>query len=56
LNPIERLWGVMHKNITHNRCYATYKDFAEATLGFLRQDVPSDGANFEAPSPTISAS
>jgi transposase len=40
LNPIERLWGVMHKNITHNKSYATYKDFAEATLGFLREDVP----------------
>ena len=23
LNPIERLWGLMHKNVTHNRCYAT---------------------------------
>lgn len=40
LNPIERLWGVMHKNITHNKGYATYKDFADATLGFLRDDVP----------------
>src|SRR5487761_2145496 len=40
LNPIERLWGVMHKNITHNKSYATYKDFAEATLGFLREAVP----------------
>ncbi len=46
LNPIERLWGVMHKNITHNRCYATYKDFAEATLGFLRQDVPKRWREF----------
>ena len=41
LNPIERLRGVMHKNVTHNRGYATYKDFAEATLGFLRQDTPT---------------
>ena len=30
----------MHKNITHNKSYATCKDFAEATLGFLREDVP----------------
>ncbi|WP_170263719.1 IS630 family transposase [Blastochloris sulfoviridis] len=22
LNPIERLWGVMHKHVTHNKCYA----------------------------------
>jgi len=30
LNPIERLWGVMHKHLTHNRTYPTYRDFAEA--------------------------
>jgi len=23
LNPIERLWGLMHRNVTHNKCYAT---------------------------------
>lgn len=40
LNPIERLWGLMHKHITHNKCYATCSEFAEATLGFLRQTVP----------------
>jgi transposase len=41
LNPIERLWGLMHKNVTHNRCHTTYNDFCEAVLGFLRRDVPS---------------
>ena len=41
LNPIERLWGLMHKTVTHNRCYATYNGFCEAVLGFLRNDVPS---------------
>src|SRR6202789_1685929 len=40
LNPIERLWGVMHKNITHNKCYETCGEFAEATLTFLRREVP----------------
>jgi len=30
----------MHKNITHNRCYDTYRQFADAVLGFLRNDVP----------------
>ena len=40
LNPIERLWGVMHKNITHNKCYETSAEFAEATLVFLRDEVP----------------
>ncbi|MCP4308959.1 MAG: IS630 family transposase, partial [bacterium] len=33
LNPIERLWGLMHKNVTHNRCYATFNGFCEAMLG-----------------------
>jgi transposase len=41
LNPIERLWGLMHKNVTHNRCYATYNGFCDAVLGFLRRDVPN---------------
>ena len=40
LNPIERLWGVMHKNITHNKCHDTCGEFAEATLHFLRAEVP----------------
>ncbi len=40
LNPIERLWGVMHKNVTHNKCYETCAEFAEATLEFLRAEVP----------------
>jgi len=40
LNPIERLWGLMHRNVTHNRCHATYNAFAQAVLGFLREDVP----------------
>ena len=39
LNPIERLWGVMHKHLTHNKCYATYREFAEAALQFLREKV-----------------
>ena len=39
LNPIERLCGVMHRNVTHNRTYATCAQFAAATLGFLREEV-----------------
>ena len=42
LDPIERLWGLMHKNITHNKCYAKYTDFAAAILSFLRKDVPNN--------------
>ena len=40
LNPIERLWGVMHKHVTHNKTYATCREFAGATLDFLREKVP----------------
>ena len=40
LNPIERLWGVMHRNVTHNKTYATCAQFADATLHFLREKVP----------------
>src|SRR5271169_3545000 len=40
LNSIERLWGLMHKHITHNKCYASFKDFSIAMLTFLRDDVP----------------
>jgi transposase len=46
LNPIERLWGVMHKNVTHNRCYETCAEFAEATLDFLPNQVPERWAEF----------
>jgi transposase len=40
LNPIERLWGAMHKHVTHNKCYATSREFAGAVLTFLREKVP----------------
>lgn len=39
-NPIERLWGLMHKNVTHNRCHATYNGFCRSVLEFLRDDAP----------------
>lgn len=44
LNPIERLWGLMHRHVTHNKCYATCRQFADATLGFLREKVPRNWA------------
>jgi len=40
LDPIERLWGLMHKHITHNRCHKTFADFSGAILTFLREEVP----------------
>ena len=41
LDSIERLWGLMHRNVTHNRCYASFTDFSTAILTFLRDEVPS---------------
>jgi transposase len=32
LNPIERLWAVMHKNVTHNKYYAICGQFADTKL------------------------
>jgi len=46
LNPIERLWLLMHKNLTHNRCYAKFKDFKKAILNFLRNSVPKNWKSF----------
>jgi transposase len=40
LDPIERLWGLMHRHCTHNKCYAGFKDFTRAVLTFLRETVP----------------
>jgi hypothetical protein len=42
----ERLWGLMHRNVTHNKCYATCAQFADATLGFLREQVPRNWTHF----------
>ena len=46
LDPIERLWGLMHKHKTHNKCYAKFSDFCDAILGFLRDDVPKKWAEY----------
>ena len=46
LNPIERLWGLMHKHVTHNKCYATCRQFADETFDFLRDKVPKNWSGF----------
>jgi transposase len=46
LNPIERLWGEMHRWVTHNTCYATKKAFADAILKFLNETVPTEFHRF----------
>jgi transposase len=39
LNPIERLWGIMHEHITNNQYYPTFAEFVDAVIGFLRNTV-----------------
>jgi len=46
LNPIERLWGVMHKHVIHNQCHASFQDFANKILTFLRNTVPKNWNTF----------
>jgi len=35
LNPIERLWKIMHENVTYNRYYPKFADFTEGILNFF---------------------
>lgn len=36
LNPIERLWKIMHEHVTYNRYYEKFSDFTEAIKYFFR--------------------
>ena len=56
LNPIERLWGLMHRHTTHNKCYSSFTDFSSAMLHFLRDDVPRNWRTYCDESPTTSVS
>ena len=46
LNPIERLWAVMHQHVTHNRAYPTQKQFTGAILKFFRETIPEQWRDF----------
>ena len=46
LNPIERLWAVMHQFVTHNRHYPTQKQFANAIIKFFRETIPNEWKSF----------
>ena len=46
LNPIERLWAVMHQCVTYNRYYPTQKQFADAILRFFRETLPNEWITF----------
>jgi len=56
LNPIERLWGVMHKTITHNRCSASLRAFQIEVLAFLLRTVPKNATASATSSPITSES
>jgi transposase len=36
LNPIERLWKIMHEQVTYNRYYPKFADFTEGIFNFFR--------------------
>ena len=46
LNPIERLWGVMHRNVTHNTCYDSFRAFKRKTMTFLTREVPRNWCEY----------
>ena len=45
-NASERLWGVMHQNVTHNRYYETAAQFKTAILNFLTETIPQKWQQF----------
>jgi transposase len=46
LDPIERLWALMHENVTHNRDFKTFSAFRKAIITFLRYEVPRHWKRF----------
>jgi len=42
LNPIGRLWGVMHRHVTHNRFHADFRQLTGAVLRFLDGTLPRE--------------
>jgi len=48
MNPIARPWGLMHRNVTHNKCFAACGQFADATRDFLRGKVAKNRGSFGA--------
>ena len=36
LNAIERLWGVLHREVTHNRFHPNFRHFIDAVFDFFR--------------------
>ena len=42
LNAIERLWGVMHREVTHNKFHPTFERFTAAIDDFFRRRLPQE--------------
>ncbi len=42
LNAIERLWGVMHREVTHNTFYQSFAQFTEAIDNFFAERLPKE--------------
>ena len=42
LNAIERLWAVMHREVTHNKFHASFSHFVEAIFNFFRRRMPQE--------------
>lgn len=36
LNPVERIWKLMHESVRYNQYYGKFSEFAEATSGFFK--------------------
>lgn len=36
LNPVERVWKLMHESVRYNKYYSKFSEFTEATLGFFK--------------------
>jgi transposase len=36
LNPIERLWKIMHEHVTYNKYYEKFSEFTDAVLDFFK--------------------
>jgi transposase len=47
LNPIERLWHILHNNVTRNKYYKTYNEFSDAIMTFCRQTIRTDWENIK---------
>jgi len=41
LNPIERLWKIMHEHVSNNKVYGKFKDFKAALFRFFDTTLPN---------------